>query len=133
MIISFILLLILLSFESVIALPLFFLFFVIRRAQHLSSLPRFFYLFFASFALVHFYHLSITLLLISLVIVSSLNSWIRKDKAEWQTIFSSLAFIGLNSYIFLAGQLSFNYFYILQGVLFVVYLFKKYFRTYQRG
>jgi len=133
MLLEFVLLLLLLSLESVIALPLFFLFFVLRRALKFSLWPRFLYLLLITLLLAHFYTLPLTLTLVLFLLLSAALLWLKDKQPRWYLFAASLTLVLLGGYVFFSANLVFNYFYPVQLLLLLIYLFKKYWRSYRRG
>lgn len=120
----FILLLILLSLESSVALPLFSIYLFWDRLKRLSTWKALLVLLIASLAVSSFYYLSI-------VITSTLLYLFYFFGREKQKIWFSIAlFVIFNLYIFFVGRLSINIFYLIQIPAFVFLVYKKEFKNY---
>ena len=120
----FVLLLILLSFESSLFLPLFSIYFFWQRIKNFSVWQALLALFLASIFLSSFYYLS-------LAITSSLVFlFYFLAKANHNPMFSIFYFMILNLYIFFVGKQDFNLFYLIHVAAFIFLIYKKEFKHY---
>jgi len=125
MIISAVFLLIILSLESTIGLPIFFLYLsyslISRRSDKFALLA----LIVIAFFLAIFYSLSWPLLTF-LLLIFHLASKKFADKLFWE----SFIFVCLNLLIFKLGNLQLNYFYLVHLPVFFFYFYKSNFKKY---
>jgi hypothetical protein len=118
------LILILLSFEASFLLPIFSAYFYWQRIKKFSTYRALIFLFLGAVALSSFYLLPLAMMTSILFLFYFLS---RRYK---NPLFSSLMFVFIHLYIFLAGDLRFNLFYIVQFLIFAVLLYKKEFGAY---
>lgn len=126
MILNIALLLVLLSFESTIGLPIFFLYLSHRVINRYKAQEQVFGLFIMAFFLAIFYALSWSLL--SLLIFVFHLIWHSLTKAKF--FLKLLSFILLNLAIFLIGRLQLNYFYLIHLLAFAWYFYKTNLKNY---
>lgn len=120
----FILLLILLSFESSLFLPLFSVYLFWQKVKKFSVWPALLVLFLASIFLSSFYYLP-------LAVTSSLVFlFYFLAKANHNILFSILYFVIFNLYIFFVGKQGFNIFYLIHISAFIFLIYKKEFKNY---
>jgi len=120
MILYGIFLLIILSIEATIGLPIFFIYLsyqVIARRQEKILI---FSLFIMALFLAIFYSLSWPFLTLLLLFFHFFWQQFAKDKILWKLI----SFIFLNTMIFIFGKLHLNLFYLLHLLIFVYYFYK---------
>lgn len=125
MIINAVFLLIVLSLESTIGLPIFFLYLsyslISRRSDKFAVLA----LIVTALFLAIFYNLSWPLLAFFLLIFHILSR-----KFADKLFFASFLFVCLNLLIFKLGKLQLNYFYLVQLPIFIFYFYKNNFKKY---
>ena len=120
----FILLLILLSFESSLFLPLFSVYLFWQKVKKFSVWPALLVLFLASIFLSSFYYLP-------LAVTSSLVFlFYFLAKANHNILFSIFYFVIFNLYIFFVGKQGFNIFYLIHISAFIFLIYKKEFKNY---
>jgi hypothetical protein len=126
MIFNILLLLIVLSLEATIGLPIFFIYLsyqlVIRRKEKIKISA----LFIISLLLAIFYSLSWPWLALLNFIFYLVWQEISETKLFWKL----LSFFVLNLAIFILGKLQFNYFYFVHILIFVFYFYKANFKNY---
>ena len=120
----FILLLILLSFESSLFLPLFSIYFFWQKVKKFSVWPALLVLFLSSIFLSSFYYLPLA---ITSSLVFLFYFLVKSNHKIW---FSILYFILFNLYIFIVGKQGFNIFYLIHIPAFIFLVYKKEFKNY---
>ena len=118
-------LIIVLSLESVIGLPLFFLYLSYRLVNRRSNEFVLVALFVMAFLLAIFYSLSWPILALLLVLY-----FFFSQKFSGQKFLQICLFVLLNLSIFLMARIQFNYFYLTDLVAFLLYFYLANFKKY---
>lgn len=126
MILNIILLLIILSLESTIGLPVFFIFLSYKLISHRQERLQIVALFMMALLLAIFYSLSWSLL--SLLIFVFHLVWQRSNVN--QPLLKLFGFLLLNLFIFFLANLQLNYFYLMHLPVFIIYFYKTSFKKY---
>lgn len=120
MILNIILLLVLLSLESTVGLPIFFIYLSYKLVSRRSKQEQIFGLLIMAFCLAIFYSLPWPLM--ALLIFIFHFPW--QNLSTKKFILKSLSLILLNLAIFLLGNLQLNYFYLIHFLVFALYFYK---------
>lgn len=126
MILNIILLLVLLSFESTIGLPIFFLYLSHKIISRRKTREQVFGIFIMAFFLAIFYSLSWPLLALLIFAFHLIWQKLPRTKFFWKL----LSFILLNIFIFFLGNLQQNYFYLIHFLAFALYFYKTNLKNY---
>lgn len=125
MILYILLLLLILSLESVLGLPLFFLYLSHVYFERKSEKLRLVAILISALLLAIFYHVSWPVIAILLFVYYLLSQQFGK-----KILLSLLFFVLLNILFFLIAKLQFNYFYLVHLAVFAFYFYKTNFRKY---
>jgi len=126
MILNIILLLIVLSLESTIGLPIFFVYLTYRLISRRKEREQVIALFVMSLLLAIFYSISWPLL--SLLVFIFHLAWQKFTNSK--PFGKLLVFVLFNLLIFAFGRLQLNYFYIIHFLAFLFYFYKANFKNY---
>lgn len=126
MIIYIFLLVVVLSLEATIGLPIFFLYLSYRLISRRSDRYIFLSLFLMALLLAIFYSLSWPVVILLLLFFHILN-----QKLLGKPLFGLFLFIVLNLFIFKLANLQLNYFYLIQLPFFLFYFYKINFKKYE--
>lgn len=126
MILNIVLLLILLSFESTIGLPIFFIHLSHKVISRYKVNKQVTGLFIMAFFLAIFYSLSWPLLALLVFTFHLIWQKLPRSKFFWKL----LAFVLLNMLIFFLGNLQQNYFYLIHFLVFAWYFYKTQLKNY---
>lgn len=126
MILNIILILVLLSFESTVGLPIFFIYLSYKFINRRKAQEQVFGLFIMAFFLAIFYSLSWPLLALLIFVFHLI--WQKLPRTKF--LLKLLSFILLNLAIFLLGHLQLNYFYLIHFLAFILYFYKTNLKNY---
>ena len=125
MIINIFLLLLVLSLESAVGVPIFFLYLSYKLISRRSDKFILFALFLTAFLLAIFYSLSWPILIFMLLLFH-----ISYQKLSGKPFIQFFLFLLLNLLIFKIANLQLNYFYLLHLPVFLIYFYKANFKNY---
>ena len=125
MIINILLLLLVLSLEATIGIPIFFLHLSYKLISRRSDKFILFALFLTAFLLAIFYSLSWPILIFLLLVFH-----ISYQELSGKPFFQFFLFLLLNLLIFKMANLQLNYFYLLHLPAFLIYFYKANFKNY---
>jgi len=120
MILHIILLLLVLSLEATIGLPIFFIYLSYKLISHRQEQFKILALFVISLLLAIFYSLSWPLLALLVFVFHLIWQNLISPNFLWKV----LSFALFNLAIFVVGKLQFNYFYFIHIVIFAFYFYK---------
>lgn len=126
MILNILLLLIILSVEATIGLPIFFIYLFHQLIIRFQEKTQILALFIISFLLAIFYSLSWPWI----ALLNFIFYLIWKEFPETKILGKLIGFFTLNLIIFIFGKLQFNYFYFIHFLGFVFYFYKANFKKY---
>jgi hypothetical protein len=125
------LLILVLTLESTLALPLFSIFFFLQVLRHWQFSKKILAVFFFSILLGHFYLLSISWFFAFFVLLLFLKKWLAK-KYPFFRFLDLLTLVFLELYIFFFAGLHFQFFIFLQMLIFSLLFYKKNFKRYEK-
>lgn len=122
-------LVVLLSVESVIGLPLFFLLLSLQKIQHFSLVKKICSGVILGAVMSHFYVLPVAFWVVALLMFQAIELRLREQKRLYR-IFLIVGFCLLQTFVFVLARLHFQAIMILHIGVFLFYLYKKYFWQY---